>query len=322
MVRRALPSELIPPTRMIAAAWAVVALAYAPAVWMVSAAQGQRGPLLGTLGAMILFFLPWAMITPALLRWSARFPLGLGRTLQSLSGLGLAGLLLIPAVTAVGLTLEWACAALIAPSRGLSLSRIATGVAITSFFSVPIYAAVVGVGQTLLWVERTRERERLLARARLDALRAQINPHFLFNALGAIGELAHRDADAAQKAIACLADVLRSTLDVDVEETSLANEIAIAKDHVELHRLLLPGPLDFRISVSPEAWGARVPVLILQPLIENALVHALARFMSGAWLSITAEVRTTRLWIEVANVMTDTVQPSRGLGSGLERDRV
>ena len=241
--------------------------------------------------------------------------------MRALTSLGLVGAFLIPAVTSVGLLLEWAAGAMLGAGRPLSMGRLASGVAITSFFSVPIYAAVIGVGQTLLWIERTRERERLLARARLDTLRAQINPHFLFNALGAVGELAYRDADLARTAIARLADVLRSTLATDAAETTLAEEIAVAKDHIELHRLLLAGPLDFGVTVSPDAWRARVPVLILQPLIENAVVHALARVTSGAWLSISAKVASARLSIEVTNAVCDTVAPSRGLGSGLANIR-
>lgn len=85
MTGRALPAELVPPMRVICAEGAVVALAYPPAVWVVSVDQGQRGPVLGTLGAMILFFLPSALIPPALLRLSARFPLGLGQMFRSLS---------------------------------------------------------------------------------------------------------------------------------------------------------------------------------------------------------------------------------------------
>ena len=248
-------------------------------------------------------------------------PLGTGQTARALAWLGLLGAFLIPAITGVGLLLEWAAGEIMGTGIPLSVSRLTSGIAITSFFSVPIYAAVIGVGQTLLWVERTRERERLLARARLDTLRAQINPHFLFNALGAVGELAYRDADAAQTAIARLADVLRSTLATDAAETTLAEEIAVAKDHVELHRLLLAGPLDFRVTVSPLAWRAQIPVLILQPLIENAVVHALSLLTAGAWLSISANVASDRLSIEVTNAISDVVVPSRGLGSGLPNIR-
>lgn len=248
-------------------------------------------------------------------------PLVTGQTARALMGLGLLGAILIPTITGVGLLLEWVAGEMIGAGIPLSVSRLVSGVAITSFFSVPLYAAVIGVGQTLLWVERTRERERLLARARLDTLRAQINPHFLFNALGAVGRLAYRDADAAQTAIARLADVLRSTLATDAAETTLGEEIAVAKDHVELHRLLRAGPLDFRVTVSPLAWRAQVPVLILQPLIENAVVHALSRLTSGAWLSISADVAWDRLSIEVTNAISEVVVPSRGLGSGLANIR-
>jgi hypothetical protein len=312
-----LSAGVMPAKRTIAAGWAVVALAYAPAVWLVGAAQGQRASLPETLGAMVVFFLPWALSTPTLLRLSARLPLMPGRAVRSLPLLGLAGIIVIPTITAVGLGLEvvlgWALGSR-APS---SMAQLATGVAITSFFSVPVYCAVVGIGQTLVWVERTRHRERMLARARLETLRAQINPHFLFNALGAVAELAHRDATAAQNAIARLADVLRTTLANDAEEATLAEEVALTKDHIELHRLLLPAELDVRITTSEQAWMARVPALILQPLAENAFVHGLGRMAESGWLTITANVEDGRLVIEIANAVADGNLSSRGLGSGL-----
>ncbi|USI73594.1 sensor histidine kinase [Sphingomonas morindae] len=297
----------------------MVALAYTPAVWLLNASAGWR-TLLATLGAMILFFLPWALVTPAVLRASARQPLGAGRTLRSLIGIGGMGVILVPVVTALGLLLNEVAAWLIEGRRFLPLAQLAQGATITSFFSVPIYVAVIGVGQALLWIRQTGERERLRADARLEALRAQVNPHFLFNALTAIGELAHNDVDVAQAAIARLADVLRATLAVERPELMLAEEIAIAKDHIELYRLLLPGPLDFRVSASPAAWNAQVPALILQPLVENALVHALARVAQGR-LCIAAEDHDGRLSLKIENSMPDSIAPSRGAGSGVANAR-
>lgn len=319
-----LPLDLQPGARTIAGGWAVVALAYAPAVWLIGASQGQRSSPVATIGAMVVFFLPWALATSHLLRLSARLPLGIGRTRRSLMLLAVVGVVAIPTITAAGLACEWMLAWVVGPRHAMSVSRLAAGVAITSFFSVPVYGAVIGIGQTLIWVERTRQRERMLAHARLDMLRAQINPHFLFNALGAISELAHRNAATAQLAIGRLADVLRTTLASDAAAATLAEEVALTKDHIELHRLLLPGPLDVRLTISPEAWVARVPALILQPLVENAFVHALSRLTGGAWLTITANVCDGRLAIEVANAIAPTGAPSRGLGSGVTsvRERV
>lgn len=308
---------LMPAKRTIAAGWAVVALAYAPAVWLVGAAQGQRASLPETLGAMAVFFLPWALSTPTLLRLSAGLPLMPGRTAWSLPLLGLAGIIVIPTITAVGLGLKVVLGCALGSRAPSSMVQLATGVAITSFFSVPVYCAVVGIGQTLVWVERTRHRERMLSRARLETLRAQINPHFLFNALGAVAELAHRDATAAQNAIARLADVLRTTLANDAEEATLAEEVALTKDHIELHRLLLPAELDVRMTMSDQAWTARMPALILQPLAENAFVHGLGRMAESGWLTITGNVDDGRLVIEMANAVADANLSSRGLGSGL-----
>jgi two-component system sensor histidine kinase AlgZ len=311
----------IPAKRTITAGWAVVALAYTPAAWLMGAEQGQRASLFGTLVAMIVFFVPWALATPALLRLSTALPLMAGRTPRSLSLLALTGIVVIPTLTAVGLGMEWVLDWLSTNRATSSLAQLATGVAITSCFSLPIYCAVMGIGQTLVWVERTRNREGMLARARLETLRAQVNPHFLFNALGAIAELAHRDAAAAQIAIARLADVLRTTLATDSAEATLAEEVAVTKDHIELHRLLLPAAIAVRVTMSDQAWATRVPSLVLQPLIENAFVHALNRMTDGGWLTIVGSIREGRLAIEIANAVGDAEAPSRGLGSGLTNVR-
>lgn len=316
-----LPTDLSPRKRTIAGVWSIVAAAYTPAVWMIGDAQGQRGSFLAAFAAMMVVFLPWALSTPSLLRLSSELPLGSGRTPRSLVRLTVVGAVGVPVVTGTGLTLEWASAWALGIGHPGSLARLPIRVAITSFFSVPIYGGVVAIGQALVWADRTRQQERSLAQARLDTLRAQLNPHFLFNALGAVGELVHRDAGAAQSAIARLADVLRTTLASNSAEVTMAQEIALTKDHIELHRLLLPNQIDVRFVISADAWRARVPALVLQPLVENALVHGLGRMNDGGWLTIKATVDHGRLFIEVANALLPISPPSHGLGSGLQNVR-
>ncbi|MDQ1159019.1 hypothetical protein QE385_003346 [Sphingomonas sp. SORGH_AS 950] len=304
--------------RTIGVAWCIAACCYTPAVWLLDKA-GDWKALPVTLATMVLFFTPWALLTPATLRASALAPLGTGRNGRSLAMLALLGIATIPFATASGLLLQQGVAWTIHASEAPAFTQLVRGTAITSFFSVPIYVAIVGIGQVLIWTERSREREKMRADARLEALRARIGPHFLFNALTAIGELAHRDPDGTQRAIAGLADILRGTLIAD-EHHGLGDEIAMAKDHVELHRLLIPGKLDFHVRVSPDAWRELIPTAILQPLIENALVHALNSLGQGR-LAILAQVDDGLLHIRVENTMPAIIRPSRGTGSGLANVR-
>lgn len=316
--RSRLPADLVPGARTIAVAWTIVAIAYTPAVFLVEGSDGDGLAPGATFIFVALGFLPWALITRPLIALCAAAPLGSGSNGRSIAILGAAGLLVLPVMALTGNGLGQLFTALAEPGRAaFDLDRVSRAALINAFFSVPTYAAVIGVGQTLVYLDRTRTRERLLARARLDALRAQINPHFLFNALGAIAQLAHRDADTAERAIGRLSDVLRSTLASDLQVVPLPDEIASVMDQVELHRMLLPGQLDLRIAVAPAAWSATVPALILQPLVENAVTHGLSRLSSDAWLSIAAEVSGGRLAIEVTNACPIQPWPSAGLGLGL-----
>ncbi|MFC3711537.1 sensor histidine kinase [Sphingoaurantiacus capsulatus] len=314
-----LPDDLMPGARTIAIAWGIVALAYTPPVLLMARQAADQVPPHLMFVLVAIGFMPWALATRPLIQLCARWPLGAGeRNGPHLLRLALVGLAALPTLALVGTSIGQTLLPLLQYGRFEFVpQRIAFAATINAFFSVPTYVAVVGVGQALVYVDRTRTRERLLARARLEALRAQIDPHFLFNALGAIAQLAHRGAEQAEAAIGRLSDVLRSTLASDDAAVPLSSEIATVMDHVELHRMLMPSPLDLRLSIAPAAWGAMVPALILQPLVENAVTHGLSRLTAEAWLAITAEAEGQRLVIEVRNARPTDAAPSRGLGIGL-----
>ncbi len=306
---------------VVTAAWCIAAAIYTPAVWMVNQGQGQSFGVAQTIVLVALSFVPWALMTRPLIGICAYLPVGTGRTGRSLTLLALVGVVIVPSVTFIGNgagnLLVWALG--IYPPR--SLEALLNATAITSLFSLPFYAAIVAVGQTLIWFERTRRSEQLLVQARLDALRAQINPHFLFNALYAVGELTHDNPSAAQEGLRRLSGVLRATLANDSTTVPLKSEIAGVKDQVELHRLLIPAQLEMDLKISPSAWSAKVPTLILQPLVENAFVHGIARMSEGAWLKIGADAQHGRLKVRVENARPTQSPPSRGLGLGLANVR-
>jgi two-component system sensor histidine kinase AlgZ len=193
-------------------------------------------------------------------------------------------------------------------------------VLITAFYSVPTYVAAVAVGQALAYFERYRLRERLLARAELRALKAQLNPHFLFNALNAISALGYRDPARADEAITKLAAMLRVSLKERGELIALKDEVAFVQDYLGLYALLLPGHVLLMIEVEPAAWEAAVPSMLLQPLVENALLHGLAALKEGR-LKITAKRDGACLKLELRNDAPKEVAPSDGSGIGLSNTR-
>lgn len=159
------------------------------------------------------------------------------------------------------------------PSAPLSdPAHIFKRITITSLFAVPTSVAVTVIGQTLVAAERARGRERMTAPAELNALGAELNPHFLFDTLGAIAQLAHEAPDRAEAAIGRLADVLRAGLAERSDLRPLAEEIAAVEKHLALHRLVI-GPAELRLDIDLALGRVDVPTHVLQPLAENATTH-------------------------------------------------
>ena len=140
-----------------------------------------------------------------------------------------------------------------------------------------VYCAVVAAGFAREYFLRDQERYReasvlqaQLAEARLDALRAQINPHFLFNTLNAIAALVERDPAGVRRMIARLADLLRRTIDSRGAATvPLSEEIDFLRRYIEIMEVRFQGRLRVRMDISPDTLDVRVPSLILQPIMER-----------------------------------------------------
>ena len=131
--------------------------------------------------------------------------------------------------------------------------------------------------------ERSLRAEALAHRARLQALRYQLQPHFLFNTLNAVSTLVvERRTAEAGRMIARLSDFLRLTLDgADAEEVVLDDEIEFVRRYLEIEQVRFGDRLAVSIDVEPGAGEARVPSMILQPIVENAVRHAVARNAGG-----------------------------------------
>src|SRR5580658_4312630 len=158
------------------------------------------------------------------------------------------------------------------------------------------------------WQESAQERERRLSaeaaarQARLDALRYQLNPHFLFNALNAVNTLVlEGNATAATRMLTQIARLLRSSLDESPGEVSLAEELAFTERSLAIEQIRLEERLQIELSIQTETRAALVPSLLLQPLVENAVRHGIAPLVNGGRIAIRSEVRDRRLRITVSN---------------------
>lgn len=142
--------------------------------------------------------------------------------------------------------------------------------------------------------------ERRLAEARLQALQMQLNPHFLFNTLHAISNLMHKDVDAADRMVARLGDLLRYTLESrDDQEVTLKQELAFIERYLEIIQIRFGDRLRVTLAVEPAMLAARVPNLILQPLVENAVRHGIEPRASAGRIEISAKNDNNQLLLQV-----------------------
>jgi sensor histidine kinase YesM len=147
---------------------------------------------------------------------------------------------------------------------------------------------------------KTARLETQLAHAQLDALKMQLQPHFLFNTLNAISALLHKDPDGADRMIARLGDFLRLTLENDSgHEVALSQEVQFLKAYLSIEEVRFQDRLTTKIDIAPETQAACVPNLILQPLVENAIRHGVSRLVGRGHIEITALRQGDRLHLTV-----------------------
>ncbi|HEX4158330.1 MAG TPA: histidine kinase [Rhizomicrobium sp.] len=138
--------------------------------------------------------------------------------------------------------------------------------------AILLLLSTLGLAWLAIWQHRRFARR--IAETELRRLRAQVDPHFLFNTLNAISELGYDDPESADHAITTLSGLLRTSLDeTRQQEISLQDELEFLGDYLSLQRLLMRDDLAASVSTDPRAAHARVPAMILQPLVENALTH-------------------------------------------------
>ena len=164
-----------------------------------------------------------------------------------------------------------------------------------------------------------------LADARMQALRMELNPHFFFNALNAISGLVRRhDTDAAVRMLARLGELLRATLDHDLApEIALRDELALLERYLDIERVRFGERLTIDVACDAASLGALVPPLLLQPLVENAIRHGVARRPGPARVEIRATREGARLQLTVADSGAgfDAAAAVRREGIGLTNTR-
>jgi len=202
-------------------------------------------------------------------------------------------------------------------------------------WSCLIYWMILGGMQAYRYYERYMSSELQLERleksysqARLNALRMQLDPHFLFNALNTISSHVERDPKLTRLMIEHLGDLLRLSLESkDRQEVPLAEELAFLDHYLAIQKIRFGRRLKVDIDIAPEVRYAQVPSLFLQPLVENAIRHGISPRASGGSVAVTAEPVNGKLAIRVSDDGAGlpagwSLETSTGLGLSVTRERI
>lgn len=198
-----------------------------------------------------------------------------------------------------------------------------------------IYWMIAGAIQAYRYYERYMSSELRLERmehsfaeARLNALRLQLDPHFLFNALNTISSHVERDPKLTRRMIEHLGDLLRLSLESkDKQEVPLAEEMAFLEHYLAIQKIRFGNQLRFETEIAQEVRFALVPAFFIQPLVENAIRHGVSRRAAGGTVTVNAAPVDGRLAISVLDngvglPLDWSLEQSAGLGLSITRERI
>jgi signal transduction histidine kinase len=272
----------------------------------------------------------WALLTPALVWLAGHLPPGGQRWAQNLGlqAAASAGLSVIKLGLDIPFVLLFRCA-------GEQVRSPWELFEILFFAKFLIYliicSVVLGLSHALAYYRKFRERELQasqlateLAQTQLQVLKMQLHPHFLFNTLHAISALMHKDVELADRMIARLGELLRSTLEhVGTQKVALRDELEFIKPYLEIEQARLGPRLSVQLDIDPEAMDASVPNLILQPLVENAIRHGIAPRAGAGRIEVHARRENGRVRLQVCdNGRGLTTNYTEGIGVGNTRARL
>lgn len=286
------------------AVWTIVALLFAGQLAMDSAYTSHRIAAPQAIALALTGWYAWALLSPLII-W-------LARRMRSLIAHGVISIVMT--IAKIALTTE--------VLRAFGVSQRSISLLVNVPINVAAYFAIVGVTWFIDARLRASRLESSLAEAKLELLRNQIHPHFLFNTLHAISELMHEDVDAADKMLTRLADLLRASLDSSKPLIALREELVLLDRYVDIERVRLGDRLRYRAEIEPSALDAIVPNFLLQPLVENAIRHAIAVRREGGSIDVRATLDGAKLVITIDDDGPGFVQKSEGIGLSNVRARL
>jgi two-component system, LytTR family, sensor histidine kinase AlgZ len=208
-------------------------------------------------------------------------------------------------------------------------AKVARISALVFALGVLFYLLAVGLFYVLIAIEASQQAEhraleaQVFARdAELRALKAQVNPHFIFNSLHSISALTGSDPAKAREMCILLGDFLRRTLGLGEKSLiSLEEELALVRSFLSVEKVRFGARLEMREEIDDKTLDCQVPPLLLQPLVENAVVHGISNLVDGGWVRVTIQPEGENLEIAVENQWDSEAPKKRRNGLGLENVR-
>lgn len=327
--------------------WSFVALAYAITVYQLYRSIGIAETFLNVLALQCSQVLTYALLTPFVFSFANRYQMQRSnwqkRSLLLLAG-GLAFTLAQVALRGAtpyaywdrGLK-QWVSAIWDSQAhvfrihwymyKSLFLSNVVDDV-ITTYLPIVLIAHVVSYYRGFRERElRMAQLQAQLEKARLQALKSQLQPHFLFNTLNSISALMLSDIAAADRMIARLGDLLRISLETAATQMiTLSCELEFVNCYIEIEKIRFGERLKVSVDVAPDTLDASVPHLLLQPLVDNAIKHGISRLAAGGEIRISSTRDNGELRLEVSNNGPGLREPaciaSNGLGLRITRERL
>jgi hypothetical protein len=283
--------------------------------------RGKRVQLEEALASGLADWYVWAALAPLIVAFARRFPLehaNWARRLPLYLAVGTGFMLLKVAIDLPLAFLIHGRDAIVsplppddrlAPTYVVVLELYKLYVTVKFLIYLMIFGVIATVAHVLDYYSKFRDRELRatqlegrLAEARLQVLRMQLHPHFLFNTLNAVSALMHKDVRLADRMICRLGELLRATLEEPGDqEVTLRRELEFLRPYLEIEQTRLGSRLAVRVDVDDELLDARLPYLLLQPLVENAIRHGLAPRSAPGRLEVRAGRWGDRLVLEVAD---------------------
>lgn len=279
---------------VITGSWVFLGVFFASQEYAIASARGYREDTAHLVRQTVLTCGLWALLTPFVIFLADLWPLRGERRWRN------GGLLLL-----AGVGVAASRAVIDASLSSQHFLQTALAVVHLHFFFFAVIAGVTNFVRAQAEVDERARREALtdaaLAEAQLRRLRGDLQPHFLFNTLNAVTALVHTDARAARETIVRLMELLRASIEAAGRtEVPLAEELDFVKRYLALQKVRFGERLQAVVSVDdPELLRAQVPPLVLQPLVENSVVHGIRKQAGGGHIAVRAFRENGALRIEV-----------------------